>query len=110
MKQYVIDQLRPEDHDRIQAYLKKNHSLGIMEDVFALVLKPDQLSEIQAAHKGCAPFYLAMELEPDRLSCELLVRAHKRVRCDCIAYATPAQRDLLIDFTDRMLEELGISV
>jgi len=32
------------------------------------------------------------------------------LRCSCIAWATPAQRQFVIDFADKMLEEELISV
>jgi hypothetical protein len=52
----------------------------------------------------------AVELEETRLSIELLVRTRNRIRCNCIAYATPEQRNWLIRRVDDMLEQLGISV
>jgi hypothetical protein len=42
--------------------------------------------------------------------CEFLVRSPKRIRCDCIAYATEAQRNWLIDVVDAMLEAVGITI
>ncbi len=30
--------------------------------------------------------------EPDRLSCEFLVRSEQIIRCNCVANATPEQR------------------
>jgi hypothetical protein len=67
-------------------------------------------SEMQKAHNECQPFYFALELLPDRLACELLVRSQQRIRCHCIQYATESQRNWLIQSVDDVLEKLAISV
>jgi hypothetical protein len=51
---------------------------------------------------------VAIELEPDRMSCELLIRSSIKIRCDCMGYATKDQRNWLIDRIDTMLNELEI--
>jgi len=73
-------------------------------------LPHDLLDDKQKAHTECHPHYLALELLPDRLVCELLVRTQERIRCDCIQYATEMQRNCLIQFIDAALEQLAISV
>ena len=108
MKQYVIDELRPADHQKIQTYLAANFSDKEFEGLFWIPLDQEQLTELQNAHTQCQPFYFALELLPDRLACELLVRTRQRVRCDCIQYATEKQRNWLIQKVEAIFDRLEI--
>lgn len=112
MKQYVIDQLRPEDFTRVEAYMEKHLSTtsGI-GGIYWLMLDDMLLTEEQMRHEACKPFYFAIELvAPDRLSCELLVRTKSKVRCACICYANENQRNWVVDQVDQILENLNISI
>ena len=85
MKQYVIDELRPADHIKLRTYLDAKYAVTGFEGLYHLALTDDQLTEEQDAHPDCRPHYFALELLPDRLVCELLVRSRQRIRCPCIA-------------------------
>ena len=106
MKQYVIDQLRPNDYFRIKAYLEMNLRQSGIPDIYWLILPQDILGEIQAEHADCQPFYFALELCQSALSCELLVRTLSHVRCDCMCYASPEQRNWLIQTVDDICDQL----
>lgn len=109
MKQYVIDELRPDDFPKLKAYCQANlHRSGI-DGIYWLYLDDTMLSPVQCAHRQCGPFYFALELSPERLACELLVRAESRIRCNCIGYASQAQRDWLIQTIDAVFELLEIT-
>jgi hypothetical protein len=108
MKQYSIDELRPEDFEKIKAYLDENFSVPGMESLYWLPLSPEVYEDAQRRHEQCQPHYFALELLPDRLACELLVRTNQRVRCDCIRYASRKQRDWLIQVIDAMFDRLEI--
>ena len=56
----------------------------------------------------CKPFYFALELSPDKLACELLIRSKNRIRCDCISYADQDQRNWIIRKMDAMFDTLGL--
>ena len=107
MKQYTVDELRPQDYERIKEYLNENLSSGGIDGVYWIPIDPDLLSEEQAAHTECRPLYFMADLETDRLSCELLVRTKTRMRCDCIQYATEQQRNWLIESIDNVFNRLG---
>jgi hypothetical protein len=79
-----------------------------MADLFWIPVADRLLTPLQRRHAECQPFFFAVELLPDRLSCELLVRTRNRVRCDCIAYATVAQREWLFNRVDAMFQALEI--
>jgi hypothetical protein len=108
VKQYVIDQIRPQDYEKIKAYLDDAFGGSGLDGVYWLPVDETRLGKVQHAHAECAPFYLALELGPDYLAGELLVRSRRRVRCDCIRYADEKQRSWLIQVMDAIFEKLEI--
>lgn len=108
MKQYVIDELRPNDYILLKEYLSANFSEATMGNLFWIPLDENLLSEIQTKHKDCQPFYFAVELQETSLACELLVRTNQRVRCDCICYANQTQRNWIVDKLDSLFAKLEI--
>jgi hypothetical protein len=108
MKQYVIDEIRPADYVKLKAYLDETFGDAGLDGLYWVPLDETLYSVTQQAHDDCAPFYLALELGPDRLCGELLVRTRRRVRCDCIGYADSRQRDWLILTMDVLFEKLDI--
>jgi hypothetical protein len=108
MKQYVIDELRYQDYEKIESFLNESFEKSGMAGIYWLPIEPDMLTEVQGAHTTCQPYYVALDLEPDRLSCELLVRSRNRIRCECIGYADERQRNWIIETLDEALEQLEI--
>ena len=74
MKQYTIDELRPDDYAKLKAYLDENFAVAGMECLYWIPLDNDVFEDAQRLHEQCRPHYFALELSPDRLTCELLVR------------------------------------
>jgi hypothetical protein len=81
-----------------------------VEGIYWLILESDQLNADQQAHPDCGEFYVAVELEGDRLVCELLVRSAQRIRCSCIQYADAEQSRWVIGIIDAILDKLDIHV
>jgi hypothetical protein len=108
MKQYVVDEIRPQDYEKIKDYLDGNYGESRLGGLYWVPLDETVLSEVQQAHTACAPFFMTLELGPDRLTGELLVRTRSRVRCDCIHYADVRQRDWLVRTVDAIFEKLEI--
>ena len=108
MKQYVINELRPTEHQKIKAYLDKKLGSSALSGMYWLPLESSYYSGIQTEHTSCQPFYFAIELEPDNITCELLARTQNRMRCNCMSYATEEQRNWLVRFVDNIFDELGI--
>lgn len=108
MKQYVIDELRPADFNKIKEFLDQTQELSEVDQLYWLRLDDEILTPVQAAHKDCYPFYVAVELAADRISLELLIRTQNRVRCGCMAYATEEQRNWLIGTLDSAFDRLNI--
>jgi hypothetical protein len=109
MKQYVIDELRPDDHQKLKEYLDANHAAAGFDGLFWMLLEEQMLEAIQKEHSDCQPFYFALELFPDRLACELLVRTNQRSRCQCIQYASERQRNWLVQAVDSIFTALEIT-
>ena len=110
MKQYVVDQLRYTDYEKLKGFMDQAYGEAVMGGIYWIPLDEGLLTPVQAEHRQCQPFTAAVELQETRLSMELLVRTRNRIRCDCIAYADLPQRNWLIAVVDRMLEQLEISV
>jgi hypothetical protein len=110
MKQYVVDQLRFGDHEKLRKFLDQAYGEASMGEIYWIPIDPGLLTPLQREHTDCQPFFLAVELRPEAMSTELLVRTRSRVRCACIAYATERQRAWALDLIDGILERLEISV
>ena len=106
MKQYVVDEIRPADYEKIKAYLDTEFGPAEMGGIYWIPVAREILNRVQRAHQTCQSFFFALDLEPERLSCELLIRTRRRIRCDCINYATEAQRNWLISVVDAVFEKL----
>jgi hypothetical protein len=108
MKQYVIDELRPADYEKLGSYLNDAYGPASLGGIYWIPMDPGMLTDVQNEHSDCHPHYVAVELDHNRLACELLVRTKKRLRCRCIDYATGKQRTWLIELIDHIFNQLGI--
>ena len=108
MKQYVVDEIRPEDYMKIKAFLDNEFGESELGGIYWIPVDESLLTSLQTSHQACQPFYVALDLEPDSLSCELLIRTKQRVRCDCVGYAGEEQRNWIINKIDRVLKKLEI--
>ena len=108
MKQYVIDEIRPQEHHKIRQYLDATYGSVEVGGIYWVPLAVEVLTDIQREHTDCQPFYFAIDLEEKRLSLELLVRTKNRIRCTCIGYASREQRIWIIEVVDAIFEKLGI--
>jgi len=108
MKQYVIDELRPEDYEALKKYLDEQFGQAEMDGIYWIPVAAELLADIQLQHEECRPHFLALDLDPGRIACELLVRTKNRLRCDCIQYASEQQRNWLIQLIDNMFNRLGL--
>jgi hypothetical protein len=109
VRTYRIEDLAPEHVQRLARALDARGLGSGMEGLYWLPLPPDLLGAEQMEHAPeCGPHVLSLELLDEGLSLELLVRARGRLRCSCVAYATPAQRAWGMDTVDALLRELDI--
>ena len=108
MKQYVIDELRPQDREKIKRYLDDHFGPVELGTLYWIPLEPSLYSEAQASHSDCHPLYFAIQLRATSIVAELLARTKNRARCDCICYANDDQFQWLVQYVDSILERLEI--
>ena len=108
MRQYLIDELRPDAVKRVQKYLSEHCEKSTLDSLYWLQIPDDMLSPEQYTHKECQPHCAGIEVGDRFVSFELLVRSRNSLKCNCIAYATPQQRQFILSFADRMAEETGV--
>ena len=108
MRQLLLDELRKADIPRLRDYLQAHALASSLEGVWWVDLPEDLLSPEQFAHSECRPFRFAVELGDDFLRLEFLIRSEKTMRCACIGYATRQQRDFILAFADRLVEDLSL--
>ena len=108
MKQYVIDELRLGDYQKIKSYLDDHFGPPDMGEIYWIPLDVSLYGQDQLTHTSCHPLYLVIHLEPSSLVAELLVRTKNRVRCDCICYVSEEQLSWFICFVDSICSRLDI--
>lgn len=110
MKQYVVDQIRKPDEDKLRSYLENNFGPSELGCIYWIPIATELLTEKQLEHEECSPHLAAVQLDSGQLCCEFLIRTKNRIRCECMGYATSKQREWLIETIDAILEKLGIRV
>ncbi len=108
MRQYQLDEIRKKDIPRIREYLEKHAQASGLADIWWVDVGPDLLSPEQFEHENCRPYRFAIELGDDFVRFEFLIRSEKTMRCSCIDYATRQQREFILAFADRLVEELDL--
>ncbi|MBT9448366.1 MAG: hypothetical protein BA868_06200 [Desulfobacterales bacterium C00003106] len=109
MKQYLIDELRPDDYKKIKDYFNEAFGPQPVDGMYWIPIDPELMDSIQLEHAECQPFYYAVLLEPTSISFELLIRSRNRMRCACIHYADKRQRDSIVEFADSVFERLKLT-
>lgn len=110
MKQYVIDQLRPSDYERIRSFLDEQGEKTVFGEIYNIELPKKLYNSVQAAHGDCQPYYFSISLSLNKVAFELLIRSQQTLRCQCVGYATREQREHIIDFADGILTRYNIRI
>ena len=108
MKQYMIDQLREGDFEKLQDYLNSNAEPADLPGIYWIPMPELLYEKMQQEHTECHPFYFAVNLDRQAVSFELLIRTRNRLHCTCIQYANQNQRDYILDFADGLFETLKL--
>ena len=104
MRKLVLDEISAQDMERIRDYLNSNAVPSEIEDLYWVELTGDLLDERQSVHHACQPYRFAVELTPDAVHLEMLIRSRTTLLCDCIRYASPVQVQFILRFADRLVE------
>jgi len=109
VRQFVIDELRPAEVDRIEEFISRNCEKASLGRLYWLDMPDDLLAPVQYEHReSCAPYSAAIELADRKVIFELLVRSRQKLRCACIGYANQQQRQYILNFADTVIRECGI--
>jgi hypothetical protein len=108
MRQYLLDEIARKDIPRVREYLNRHAQAAGLEDIWWVDLQEDLLSPDQFSHRDCQPFRFAVELGQNFVRFEFLIRSLQTMRCSCIGYATRQQRDFILAFADRLVEDLAL--
>jgi hypothetical protein len=108
MRQYLLDEITRNDIPRVREYLNQHAQAAGLEDIWWVDLPEDLLSPDQFSHRDCQPFRFAVELGQNFVRFEFLIRSLQTMRCSCIGYATRQQRDFILAFADRLVEDLAL--
>ena len=96
---------------RVRQYLKEHATASSLEDIWWVDLPEDLLSPEQFADRDCRPFRFAVEVGREWGTLRALRVPHpqpKKMRCTCIDYATRQQRDFILAYADRLVEDLAL--
>jgi hypothetical protein len=108
MRQYLLDEIARSDIPRVREYLNQHAVAASLDGIWWVDLQEDLLSSEQFSHRDCRPFRFSVELGDDFVRFELLIRSRETMRCACIGYATRQQRDFIMAFADRLVEDLAL--
>ena len=108
MRYYLIDEISHADMEKINDFLNQAAIRSELEKLFWVKIPEDLLSEAQFQHIQCGPHVFAVELGTDWIKIEFFIRNLKDLQCTCQDYCTSQQRDFLINFVQKMIEDLGI--
>jgi hypothetical protein len=113
MRQYMLDEISRGDIPCIREYLNEHAQAAGLEGIWWVDLPEDLLSPEQFEHQDCRPFRFAVEVAEmvvgdSFVRFEFLIRSRETMRCSCIGYATRVQRDFILAFADRLVEDLAL--
>lgn len=109
MRAYLIDELSAVDVKKIKTFLDKVAITSGIEKIFWIKIPQDMLSETQFRHSDCQPHVFAVELGDHWIKVEFFVRTLRSLRCNCPGYCTRQQQAYVVNFTNMMLDQLGIT-
>jgi hypothetical protein len=110
LRSYMIEELEDEKVDKIRKIFTDREWTSSIDGLYRIPVPEELLSPEQVEHEQCGPFYMAVETGRTWVRLELLVRASQILRCSCIAYATPPQRNAMIDTLDDLIRSNDIPV
>ena len=111
MRSYLIDEISADHMVIIEKHLTEKGFKGALDHIYYIPFPMEMLTDEQQQHYNeCGPYMLVLETGRNWLKLELLVRGHGKLRCSCISYCSPEQRQQMLDFLDNFIRELDIPV
>jgi len=115
MRTYLIEDLYNKDYNTIVKAFDELGFKGPLDGIYYIPMPKELLQSEQVGHLDeCGPYFMALEcieeFDDNKMKLELLVRARNKIRCSCVSYATPKQREHMIEYIDQFIKELEVSV
>lgn len=115
MRTYLLEDIYDKDYETITKAFDDLGFKGPIDDIYYIPLPEEILQREQLEHMNdCGPYFMALEgikeVDDNTMKMELLVRAKSKIRCSCVCYATPEQREHMIEYLDQFIEELEVSL
>ncbi len=109
MYSYLIDELKPQEIERIIHYLEYHGYKGPIKDIYWIEIPNHLLNPTQKNHVSeCGPYILSLETGKTWIKLELLVRPRNTLHCTCMALANPEQRSYGMNLLDHIFMDLGL--
>ncbi len=110
MRSYLIQEISELDMPKLMEAITREAYKIPVDGLFWIILPENLLSVEQKEHRDCGPHYLAIEAGEDWFKLELLVRCEAKLRCDCISYCNPGQREFMINYLDQLIRNQDVRV
>ena len=108
MRSLLLDELNPAEVEKIRAHLEEVGVASEVRGLYWINLPPERLTPLQKEHRECGPHKFAVELDDGWLKVEFLIRPAVGLRCPCCGMAEKEQREYILDWADRLAQELGL--
>ncbi|MEW6263772.1 MAG: hypothetical protein AB1641_11920 [Thermodesulfobacteriota bacterium] len=108
MRQVLLDELTRTDVARLKDFLARNAAASGMEGLYWVDLTPELLDPRQVRETADQPFCFAVEVGDDWAKFEFLIRSRHNLRSPGTRYANQAQLIYILDYSNRVIEELGL--
>lgn len=108
MRAYLLDEIPTVSLEKIKGFLEENALHSRIDGIYWVQIPDDVLTKEQCSHQACRPHVFAVELGPDWVRLEFLIRSLHTMQCTCLGYCTEPQRHFVMHFADNMLKALDI--
>ena len=108
MRSFYIDELSEEDLINIRLLFEKKALSSQIEDIWWVEIPLDLLTVSQRKHQYLRPFVFTVELGDSWLKVEFLIRSLKTLNREWQAFCTPKQRQYILSFVDKLIDDLEI--
>ena len=106
MRWYVIDEINKTDLATVKDYLKQRLLPSGLENILWLKLPALHYNALQTTHKGCAPFFIAVELGTDWIRFELFIRSMNTMGCECCNFCDYPQTEWIMTEAEKIFSSL----
>jgi len=108
MRAYLIDEISSPDMKKIADYLQRNAIRSGLENLYWVQMPEGAGGEARHEPRDGSALVFAIELGSHWIKLEFFLRDLKDLRSLSAGYCTAKQRDFIIDYAHRLIEELGV--